>query len=125
MTRRKNRLSPRKAPRAAPPSPEDLKRYARLVEAARKAVADPGGDIKGVAKARNAVRGRTMPPGQAVAGSPFDRLCRMTERWPGMLGTARLAEAETLAELVEACSDVLRALDDAPLLSRQRADLNG
>lgn len=118
-------MTRRKSTRPLPPTPEDLKRYAGLVEAARKAAQDPAGDIKGVAKARNRVRGRTMPPGQGVAGSPFDRLCRMTERWPGMLGTQRLAEAETLAGLARDCAAVLRALDDAPLLSRQRADLNG
>lgn len=125
MTRSKSRLSRRQAVRARPLTAEDLRRYARLVEAARKAAADPAGDIKAVAKARNAVRGRTMPTGQAVRDSAFDRLCRMTERWPGMLATDRLAQGEALGRLARDCAAVLRALDDAPLLARERADLDG
>jgi hypothetical protein len=124
MTHRRNRLARRKAARALPPTPEDMRRFSRLARVAREAAQDPAGDIKAVAKARNAVRGRTMPSGQAVAGSPFDRLCRMTERWPGMLATARIAEAGALADLADACLAVLQALDDAPQRP-ERADIHG
>lgn len=124
MTYRANRQR-RRASRALPATPDDLKRYAGLALAARKAAEDPAGDIKAIAKARNRVRGRTLPKGQATPGSPFDRLCRLTERWPGMLATARIGEAGVLAGLASECLAVLRALDDAPLLPPARADIDG
>jgi len=125
VTHQARRLARRKVARSTPPSGDDLKRYAKLVETARKASLDPAGDTKPMARARKGVRGRSMPKGQAVAGSPFDRLCRLADRWPSMLGTARLETAAALAALVAECAAVLRAQDDAPLLARERADVNG
>ncbi len=125
MTHHKNRLARRKAARATPATAEHLKRYAKLAIVAGKAAQDPAGDIKAVAKARNAVRGRTMPKGQAVPGSPFDRLCRLTERWPGMRATDRITAAGELGVLAADCLAVLQALDDGPLLPRDRADIHG
>lgn len=118
MTHADNRLRRRKAVRAVPPTDEDLARFARLVVAARKAALRPEGDTKALAKARRAVRGRSMPSGQATPGSPFDRLCRFGDRWPAMIATARMKEAVELAGLAEACAALLEGLVPAPLLGR-------
>lgn len=122
MTHADNRLRRRKAVRAVPATDEDLARFARLVVAARKAAAYPEGAAKALAKARRAVRGRSMPKGQAFVGSPFDRLCRFGDRWPAMIATARMKEADELAGLAEACAALLEGLVPAPLLGGAAGD---
>lgn len=124
MTHAANRLRRRKALKALPFTGEDQARWARLAAAAHKAAAYPEGETKPLSKARNAVRGRTMPMGQAVIGSPFDRLCRMADRWGGMLATARIEAAGELGALAESCDAVLAALD-AGRERRAGADIEG
>ena len=124
MTHAANRLRRRKALKALPFTDEDAARFGKLVAAATAAAAYPEGETKKLSKARRAVRGRTLPPGQAVVGSPFDRLCRMADRWASMLATARIDAAEELAGLAQACGDVLATLNTGRE-RRGRADIEG
>ncbi len=124
MTHHANRIRRRTAARHAAAGPEDMKRWAKLVLACAQAARDPGGDPKAVARGRRGVRGRIMPPGQAVVGSVFDRLCRMADRWPGMLGVARIGEAGALKALVDEAAAVLDALE-RQTETQVRADIDG
>lgn len=123
MTHAANRLRRRKAVRALPFTEEDRRRFERLVAVAARTGAEPLGDAKALAKARRGVRGRTMPPGQAVPGSSFDQLCRMADRWTSMLMTEREANGPALAVLAEACRLVLERSGNGG--ARQRADVDG
>lgn len=124
MTHAANRLRRRKAQRATAPTADDMARWARLVEVSRTAALSPESDPKPVARARHRVRGRSMPRGQATVGSVFDRLCRLTLRWPSMTDAARRAEAAGLAGLAGACGQILDALTGEPA-HRLRADIEG
>ena len=124
MTHAANRLRRRKALKALPFTDEDAARFGKLVAAATAAAAYPEGETKKLSKARNGVRGRTLPPGQAVVGSAFDRLCRMGDRWGAMLATARIAAAGELGALAGECGAVLAALN-AGRERRARADIDG
>lgn len=124
MTHAANRLRRRKAQRATPPTADDMARWARLVQVAAFMATFPERDPKPMAKARNAVRNRSLPQGQAVRGSDFDQLCRLTERWAAMIAGARQAEAGELRRLAAACGDILSALADARD-RRTRADIEG
>lgn len=125
MTYAANRLRRRRALKALPFTDLDRERYARLVGAAAKTAADPLGGGKTLAKGRNGVRGRTLPPGQAVAGAAFDRLCRLADRWTSMLATARIEMASELGDLAAECGAVLGALDAAAARRATRADIEG
>lgn len=124
MTHAANRLRRRKALKALPFTDEDHGRYATLVARALAAAGYPEGETKKLSKARRAVRGRTMPPGQAVVGSAFDRLCRMADRWASMLATDRITAADELGGLAAACREVLAALTTGRE-RRGRVDIEG
>lgn len=125
MTHAANRLRPRKAQRAVPATADDMARWARLVLVAGRAGETPEMDPKPVAKARNAVRNRSMPAGQAVRGSAFDQLCRLTLRWPSMITPARQAEARELGRLAALCGEILDGLAGDASEPRIRADVGG
>lgn len=111
---------------------EDLRRWKKLATVAAKVAAaplEPAGDL---ALARKRVKGRGMPPGQAVPGSVFDRLARLADRWNVLLLADRVAHAEELKALSAACLDGLAipaTLEDPqpPMTSsrRPRADIDG
>lgn len=120
------RFRTRRPPLAAS---EDLRRWRRLITVAKLVARDPGFPIGDLRLARDRVRGRVMPVGQAVRGSAFDRLARLTDVWDQLTVEDRLARAEDLKTLAVACSAVMAA--DSPRGGtgrpgrRARADIDG
>lgn len=110
--------------RATEPSGEDMRRWRKLVSVAAKAGSDPLFPPGDVALARNRCRQRTMPKSQQTLGSPLDRLCRLTDRWGVMLGTARIAAMPELAALAAECEAILNPPFSSDRERRSRRDLD-
>lgn len=108
--------------RGAPePSTEDLRRWARLIDAARRQAGAPMAYAGDLAKRAKTAGRAVIPPRHCVRGGVFVRLVELGKVWAGLDRDQRVTRAGELLALADA---VAAALDE-DRDGRARADLDG
>lgn len=116
------------------PTRAEMVRWRKLAKAADALAEHPMGAAGDFLKARNATRGKVMPPSLYVRGSSLHQLCKLADDWSDLGAADRVARAAALsasARAVIAALDHLEALavagrPSAPARAKRfRKDIDG